>query len=53
MSDKLKFVGHERNYARQYRSAVWRLQKSQLRHYQKQEENDAAFGVQKVLSFLP
>jgi len=32
---------------------MWRLQKPQLRHYEKQKENDATFGVQEVLSFLP
>jgi hypothetical protein len=32
---------------------VWRLQKPQLRHDQKQEEDDTASGVQEVLSFLP
>jgi hypothetical protein len=32
---------------------VWRLQKPQLRYDKKQEENDAAPGVQEVLSFLP
>jgi hypothetical protein len=49
----LRSGGEEIIYARHYYLTMWRLQKSQLHHHQKQKEAHRTDGNQEVLQHLP